>query len=184
MRAPLPHPFARHSPRARRRALQALIALAFVCLLALAALDAPLRTPAAPRGIVSFELAGDAARAQRILESGGADGRARAARILALDFVFLAAYAPGLALLCAAASDRERARGTRLATAAAVLAWGQLAAGGLDAVENLALLRILGGGTSAAWSVLAAACAWPKFGLVAAGLAICGAAWLRRNRLG
>jgi hypothetical protein len=53
-----------------------------------------------------------------------------------------------------------------LALPGAVLAWGQLAAGGLDAIENLALMRArrvlrrrLAG--------LAAACAWPKFGLVA-----------------
>jgi hypothetical protein len=171
LRAAFPHPFVRHSPRARRRALWALATLAGLCMLALAALDAELRTPEAPRGIVSFELAGTAARAQRILESWGAEGRARAVRSFALDFVFLAAYAPGLALLCAAASDRQRALGSPLADAGALLAWGQLAAGGFDALENLALLRTLGAGAPAGWPAFAAACAWAKFALVAAGLA-------------
>jgi hypothetical protein len=164
--------------RARRAALWALAALAAVCMLALAALDADLRTPAAPNGIVSFELAGDAARAQRILGSWGAEGRALAARSLQLDFLFLAAYAPGLALLCAAASDRQRALGSKLAGVGAALAWGQLAAGGLDALENLALLRTLAAGAPEGWPALAAACAWPKFALVGVGLAYAVAVWL------
>ena len=51
------------------------------------------------------------------------------------------------------------------------LAWGQLAAGGLDALENLALLRVVGGAASEGWPALAAACAGPKFALVGAGFA-------------
>jgi len=178
LRAPLAHPFARCSLRARRTALWALAALAALCMLVLAALDAELRTPAAPNGIVSFELAGDAARAQRILESWGARGQALAVRSLELDFLFLAAYAPGLALLCAAASDRQQLRGSKLAGVGAALAWGQLAAGGLDALENLALLRVLGAGAPTGWPALAAACAWPKFALVTAGGVYAVAAWL------
>jgi hypothetical protein len=105
-----------------------------------------------------------------MLEAWGEAGRARAAQILWLDFLFLAAYAPGLALLCAAASDRERARGSRLADVGAALAWGQLIAGCLDAVENLALLRTLAATEPGLWPALATACAVPKFSLVGAGL--------------
>ena len=105
-----------------------------------------------------------------MLEAWGSQGRRTADRSLRLDFLFLAAYAPGLALLCAAASDRARAARSRLAPAGAVLAWGQLAAGALDAIENLALLRVLGGSSAGVWPALAAACAWPKFALVAAGI--------------
>jgi len=170
MPAPLPHPFLHVSARARRGALLALAPLAIGVLLLLSSLDASLRTPASPNGIVSFELAGDSDRASRMLEAWGDQGRRSADRSLRLDFLFLAAYAPGLALLCGAASDRTRAVHARLARAGALLAWGQLAAGALDAVENLALLRVLGGSSADAWPALAAACAWPKFALVAAGL--------------
>ena len=183
MRATLPHPFLRCSPRARRAALFVLAPLALAMLLILGRLDAGLRTPASPRGIVSFELAGDRARANPMLEAWGSPGRRAAARSLRLDFVFLAAYAPGLALLCAAAADRATSRRSRLASSGAVLAWGQLAAGGLDALENLALLRVLGGTSGDAWPILAAACAWPKFALVGAGLAYlaCAALLLRKR---
>jgi hypothetical protein len=169
MRAPLPHPFVRVSARARRGALLVLAPLAIGVLLLLSSLDASLRTPASPNGIVSFELAGDRDGAGRMLEAWGDQGRRTADRSLRLDFLFLAAYAPGLALLCAAASDHSRAARSRFAPAGAVLAWGQLAAGALDALENLALLRVLGGSSGDLWQALAAACAWPKFGLVAAG---------------
>jgi hypothetical protein len=170
LRARLSHPFERLTARARRRALFVLAALAFALMLALASLDAGLRTKAAPNGIVSFEFAGDAATAGSMLEAWGEAGRARAERILWLDFLFLATYAPGLSLLCAAASDRERARGSRLANAGAALAWGLLLAGVLDAIENLALVRTLNAAEPGLWPALAAACAWPKFALVAAGL--------------
>ena len=170
MRAPLPHPFLRVSARARRAGILVLAALSLAMMLVLSSLDASLRTPLSPHGIVSFELAGDRETAARILEAWGSEGRTRAALSLRLDFLFLAAYAPGLALLCAAAADRERAAGSRLAAIGAALAWGQLAAGGFDAIENLALLRVLGASTPGAWPALAAACAWPKFALVAAGL--------------
>jgi hypothetical protein len=170
MRAPLPHPFVRCSAQARRVALLVLAPLALAMAGVLASLDAGLRTPAAPNGIVSFELAGDRESASRILEAWGSEGRRAAVRVQRLDFLFLAAYAPGLALLCAAASDRARAARPRFAATGAALAWGQLAAGALDGIENLALLRVLGGSAHAAWPALAAACAWPKFALVAAGI--------------
>jgi len=184
MLAALPHPFVRLPARARRGGLLALAPLAFAMMFVLSSLDAKLRTPASPNGIVSFELAGDRASAGRMLEAWGGQGRRAAARSLRLDFVFLAAYAPGLGLLCAAASDRAHAARSRWAAPGALLAWGQLAAGGLDAIENLALLRVLGGSPNETWPALAAACAWPKFALVAAGLlylAAYGALRLRRR---
>jgi hypothetical protein len=170
LRDPLPHPFVRLSARARRIGLLVLAPLAVAMMIALSSLDAGLRTPASPNGIVSFEFAGDRETAIRMLEAWGGPGRRDAVRSLRLDFGFLVAYAIGLALLCARAADHARAARSRLAAPGALLAWGQLAAGGLDAIENLALLRVLGGSSHAAWPVLAAACAGPKFALVGAGL--------------
>jgi hypothetical protein len=179
MGAPLPHPFAGFPARARRAGLLVFAALSLAMLLVLASLDASLRTPDSPNGIVSFELAGDRATAERILAAWGAAGRAGAARSLQLDFWFLASYAPALGLLCAAAADRERALGSRLASAGVVLSWGQLAAGGLDASENLALLRVLDASTPGIWPALAATCAWLKFSLGSAGLLYAVASGIR-----
>jgi hypothetical protein len=172
MRAGTGLPFEGLSARARSRVLLLLAALVLALGGVLAALDARLRTPAAPHGIVSFELAGSRASAARMLDSWGEPGRRSAARILVLDFAFLALYAPGLALLCTAATQRARRTGSRLAAPGAFVAWGQLAAGLLDALENLALLRVLATSAAAPWPALAAACAWPKFALVAAGGAL------------
>ena len=86
MGAPLPHPFATIPARARRASLLVFAGTSVALLLALASLDASLRTPASPNGIVSFELAGDRETADRILTAWGAAGRARAARSLHLDF--------------------------------------------------------------------------------------------------
>jgi len=195
MRGPPPHPFVRLSPRMRRAALLVLAPLTFTIMFALISLDAELRTPASPAGIVSFELAGDGARAGQILDAWGSRGRRAAARSLHLDFLYLASYAPALALLCAAAASKHAKRGRseakpsevpegrpseggppqerafahpRLAALGAWLAWGQLAAGVLDALENLALLQVLGGASGDFWPAFAAACAWPKFALVGA----------------
>jgi hypothetical protein len=183
VQAPFPHPFVRVPARVRRGAIFALAPLALALILVFSSLDAGLRTPAAPFGIVSFEFAGDLASARRMLESWGDEGRSAALLILRLDFLFLAAYAPGLALLCAAAADRTHAAGSRLARPGSVLAWGQLAAGGLDAIENLALLRVLAGSSASVWPALAAACAGPKFALVAAGIGYlaCWGIWRLRS---
>jgi hypothetical protein len=182
MRAALTHPFVRLSRRARRGALLVLGAVTLASGFVLVRLDAGLRTAASPRGVVSFEFAGTRARADRMLEAWGEDGRRRATASTRLDFLFLAAYAPGLAMLCAAAADRARAAGERGAGLGAGLAWGQLVAGGLDAIENLALLRVLGGDPGAAWPALAAACAGPKFGLIGTGLAYL--VWVTARALG
>ena len=62
-------------------------------LLGMMLLDQALRTSAAPHGIVSFELAGSLAAAQRILASWPVAARIQAGISLGLDFSFLAAYA-------------------------------------------------------------------------------------------
>jgi hypothetical protein len=175
------HPFVRLSPGARRRAFFAATALTLAVGAALSALGAPLATPAAPRGIVSFELAGSLAESDRILASWDERARVAAGFVQGLDYLFLVAYAAAIGLGCARAADALRPRAPRAAALGDALAWGQLAAGALDAVENAALVALLLGGRSELLAPLAAACAIPKFALVAAGLlyAGIGAVWHR-----
>jgi hypothetical protein len=177
------HPFVRLSARARQAAMLGLAALVIASGLALRRLDASLRTPVSPAGIVSFEFAGSRARADRMLEAWGEPGRRIAGQSLWLDFLFLAGYAPGLALLCAAAADRARGAHAARAAVGDALAWGQLAAGGLDALENLTLLRVLAGAPGEAWPALAAGFAGAKFALVGAGFAYLIWVTLARLRL-
>lgn len=157
---------------------------AFVALLMLTTLLAgiqmvvnrPLHTGAAPRNIVSFELARTPGNAQRTLDSWDADARRHARLGLMVDYLFLCAYAPTVALGCLLAGDKLRQRRWPLARASALLAWGGLLAGLLDAVENAALLvQMARNRGSNPWAALAWACASLKFLLV--GAAIIYGAW-------
>jgi hypothetical protein len=169
------HPFGWLPPGTRRRAFRAVAALTLLVGAALGAGGAPLRTPAAPRGIVSFEFAASTAVAERILASWDERARVAAGLNLGLDYLFLVAYALAIGLGCARVADALRARAPRAAALGDGLAWGALAAGGLDAVENAALVALLLGARAPLLAPLAAACALPKFALVAAGLVYTGA---------
>jgi hypothetical protein len=88
-------------------------------------------------GIIAFELAGNAERAQRIISAWGDDGR-RAARLsLQLDFGYMATYGALTALLV----DHAR---RRLGHPAAVCL-GVVPAVAADALEGVALLNVLAG---------------------------------------
>jgi hypothetical protein len=178
---PLP-PFAAWTRPARVRAFIAATLTTLVVGAGLAMVAAPLATGAAPQGIVSFELAGDAQTAARMLASWDEGQRIRAGITLGADYLFLLAYPLSLALACGLVAERLGGTATR---AGALLAWGQLAAAPLDAIENAALVQVLLGATGDAWPALARACALPKFALVALGLGyvvLGGAAGALRRR--
>jgi hypothetical protein len=165
----LRHPFAALPPgRARRIALAALAA----ALVGVSAWMKPSSDALAGEGtelaIVSLEFAATPARAARILglwQERGALGAA--ITNVRLDYLFLIAYSTFLSLAAAMASDVLHHR-PRLARLGVLLAWGALAAGLLDAIENVGLLVMLGdpGHVGGAASWVAAACAAPKFALV------------------
>jgi hypothetical protein len=164
------HPFMWLSRSARRRAFVAMTALTFVLMAVMAALDAPLKTDDAPLGIVSFELAGTLPKARAILASWEGRGEIYAALGLGLDYVFLLAYSLSIALGCTLLASRQEGRRAGLARAGFILAWAQLGAAALDAVENYALIRLLLGSADGGWAALAWGCAVPKFGAVLLGL--------------
>jgi hypothetical protein len=88
-------------------------------------------------GIIAFELAGNAERAQRIISAWGDDGRRAARRSLELDFGYMATYGALTALLV----DHAR---RRLGHPAAVCL-GVVPAVAADALEGVALLNVLAG---------------------------------------
>jgi hypothetical protein len=88
-------------------------------------------------GIIAFELAGNAERAQRIMSAWGDDGRRAARRSLQLDFGYMATYGALTTLLVDYARRRlGHPAVVRLGVAPAVVA---------DAVEGVALLKVLAG---------------------------------------
>jgi hypothetical protein len=165
------HPFYNLSDHLLPRLIWPLFALTVLLMVGMSAMGAALSTDAAPYGIVSFEFAGSVTNAGKILDSWAErDVIPVAAFIQGLDFLFLTVYSTALALGCVWASRVYQSRGWSLAVLAARLAWGQWAAAGLDAVENVALTALLFGGAASPFPQIAWVCAALKFTLISLGL--------------
>jgi len=130
-------------------------------------LDEPLRTPAAPSGIVSFELAQNVRTAQSIVDSWDSNARLFAAFGLGLDYLFMPAYALALSLGLLQTLNGKTGWYYQLA---AWMGWGALLAALFDAVENYALWVVLIGKVTSPYPEIAALCATIKFALLIAGL--------------
>ena len=151
-------------------------------------LDQPLRTDAAPCGIVSFELAGDPLTARAITDSwkqlstllSSVAGQPNpdivnipyvfAAFGLGLDYLFMPSYALALAFGTLLATQKHRGW---VYTLGAIAGYGAFAAPLFDAVENFALLQVLLGAYQSNYPAIAAYCAIVKFGLIVFGLLVC-----------
>lgn len=122
---------------------------------------------------VQLQIAGTRAKAAALLARWGDDGRRRARLSIWIDFGFLVAYSTTLALACAAVAEASRTASEWRASLGLWLAWGQWAAGLLDAVENLAMLRMLdernGGDPGLLAPLVATVCAVLKYLLVSLG---------------
>jgi len=126
----------------------------------------PLRTSAAPHGILAYEFAWNRDRAAQILGSWSSL-KDTAQQQLLLDFGFLILYPILLSLACAMLAESPL---NSMAIVGCFVSWVMLAAGPLDAVENFALLRMLDVGASEGLARLAGWCAGVKFLLVYSGL--------------
>ena len=157
-------------------------------------LDAPLRTPAAPNGIVSFELAGTPFQAQAIIDSWneaptlasdvagepvpGLISRAYsfAAFGLGLDYLFMPLYATALALGILLSAGRHKGWFSMIGI---WLGWGAYAAALFDAVENYALARmLLMNQVRLPYPEIAAFSATVKFGLLLLGFSYALVGWV------
>lgn len=166
----IPDPFANITNAIHKRALALFFILTIVLLAAMNWLDAGLKTEAAPRGIISFELADNLESSRRIISSWGIDGQVRAGLSLGLDYFFLVAYALFIALACSRIAKALQGNFLILAAAGYLLAWAQFPAALLDAVENAALIQLLLGSSGSALPLVARWCAVIKFTLVGGGL--------------
>jgi len=155
------------SPARQRGILLVTIGTAVTLMMLLNIIGAPLVTPAAPGGIVTFEFAGTMAQVEEILASWDTSAKIRAGLSLGLDFIFPRAYGAAIAFSCLAVAGRgERAwqqGGRRLAA-------GMIAAVLLDYIENIALIQLLLGAQDEMWPLLAYWCAVIKFALILSGI--------------
>jgi hypothetical protein len=161
------HPFEFTPQAARKPLFYTFLALTLILFVIFRFLDGPLRTSAAPNGIVSYELAGSPAAAGAVLDSWDGRGRLFAAFGLGLDYLFMPAYALALALAVLLAAGRHPGWFQSLG---ALAGWSALAAAVFDAFENHALWRVLAGELSSPFPEMAAICATLKFTLLLTGL--------------
>jgi len=133
-------------------------------------INIPLQTAAAPNGIISLELAGTLEKSQAMLHSWDAQAAVYAGFSLGIDFVFLLAYSLFLGFACYRIARDFKSRFNWLYQIGLVIAYLQLVAGLLDAIENIALFRLLLGSGNPALSSVAFYCAGTKFLFVFAGI--------------
>jgi len=187
------HPLEFVPDQYRKRLFFTSLVLTLVLFAVFRVLDQPLRTNAAPNGIVSFELAGNPQTAQAITDSwkqmslllSAVAGQPNpdivnvpyvlAAFGLGLDYLFMPVYASALALGTLLAARKQEGWLKSLGAAAG---YGAFAAMLFDAVENYALLQVLLGNIQSSYPALAAFCAILKFGLILFGLLYGLGAWL------
>jgi len=161
-----------------------LLVLTLILFAVFRALDQPLRTPVAPNGIVSFELAGNAQTARAITDSwkqtsllpGSVAGQpnpdlvnvpyAVAAFGLGIDYLFMPVYSLALAFGTLLSMARHAGR---FRSFGAVAGYGAFGAALFDAVENYALWQVLLGSFDSGYPAIAAFCATIKFALILFG---------------
>jgi hypothetical protein len=150
-------------------------------------LDQPLRTEAAPNGIVSFEMAGDPITAKSITDSwkqlslllSSVAGQPNpdvvntpyvfAAFGLGIDYLFMPLYAFTFAFGTLLATQKRQGW---LKSMGALAGYGVFVASLFDAAENYSLLQILLGEYQSNHPAIAAFCASIKFGLLIFGFLV------------
>ena len=180
------HPLECVPRRYRKPLFFTFLALTLILLAVFSILDRPLQTGAAPDGILSFELAGNAQTARAITDSwkqqslllSAVAGQTNpdivntpyvfAAFGLGIDYLFMPVYALALAFGTLLAARRHDGH---LKSLGALAGYSAFAAIPFDALENYALLCILLGEVQSGYPALAAFCAIVKFGLILFALA-------------
>lgn len=153
-------------PTLRRRLTVVAVALALLQSVIFQFAGTPLRTAAAPQGIISFEFARDLPTATAIVQSwraAGGHALTLAGFNLGFDFLYPPLYAAAIGLCALTVAPNWLRRGYRLYRAADRLVWGLVGAAALDYVENVALVSLLLGSQAAWLPPLAYWCATIKF---------------------
>ena len=163
----LSEPFRALSDRYLARLFLATLVPTIVLVFVMRSLGAPLVNSVAPAGIISYELAADYASSTAILESWSFLDRIYAGISLGVDFLFLFFYSVCIGTGCALGARKLEGIPANLGR---MIAWGALAAGILDMIENISLVRLLNGSGTEWLPALATVAAIGKFALVITGL--------------
>ncbi|MCF7823334.1 MAG: hypothetical protein K9N35_04105 [Candidatus Marinimicrobia bacterium] len=146
------------------RTFWVLFAFTIVVIIGMQLTGGPLKTDAAPGGIVTFEIIGTLEGSLDIINSWQGQSMTWAGINMGLDFLFIVLYSLTLAMACRLIADKFvhpliKQSGIWLARAVFLAAM-------LDVIENIALIKLLTGSQSEFLPILARWCALPKFFLI------------------
>jgi hypothetical protein len=131
--------------------LPSFLLLLIVSAILLLIISVPLRPSFSPKDILRLELAGSVERARTLVDRWGRRGVQKATYGVYLDYLFLVVYSTTIGLACVSLADASWPPASSLASIGVMLAWGLWAAALLDAIENVALLKILQGSAATYW---------------------------------
>ncbi len=130
----------------------------------------PLVTNEAPSGIIAFELAKTLEQSQAILASWDANEKINAGISLGIDFLFLFVYGVFFALACFSVAIKFKNSVEWFYKLGITLAFLQIVAALFDAIENIALIKLLLGSNNSLFSPIAYYFASIKFAIIAIGI--------------
>jgi hypothetical protein len=131
-------------------------------------LDVPLKNEVAPKGIVSFELAGSLQNSIDILNSWDANAKLYAGLSLGFDYLFMLMYSLLLFVLIKYITSKFTKKS--VVKFGNFLAIAMLLAGIFDAIENYSLIQLYLGNLEQIFSTVAYYSANLKFSLIGIGL--------------
>ena len=164
------HPLRNIPPERRRVTFIVLLLFTMLVMVVMNITGQPLISDPAPKGIISYELAGNEETAREILESWDDLAKIYAGFNLGFDYLFLLLYSTTIAFSIIWLIDLLKMR-PNVKRLALILATSLSLAALLDAVENAALFTMLVNGVTSPWPQVSFICATIKFGLVILGLA-------------
>lgn len=159
----------------RRSVFIALFAWTILLTILSQLINSPLRTSAAPTGIVSFELARSPATIKFIISSWNKGAQLFAAFGLGLDYLYMVSYAFTISLACILTTERMKGWLARLGI---WMSWLVFLAAILDAIENVGLMYSLVGYTGGFWPEVSFWCATLKFTFIILGILFALVSWI------
>jgi len=160
------------SPRYRKHLQWILGGLTLVLLFFLHRIDGFLLSEEVPHGIVDFELAGNIHKARLMMDSWDEQARVAVGLSLGIDYLFMFAYAFFLSLLSFEMAQKHKFKTGYWISMAILLA------GLFDAIENIALIKLLTGCQYAVLPEIAKVFALLKFSIVAITVIYILLSWL------
>ncbi|MBU0529706.1 hypothetical protein KKF86_08130 [bacterium] len=144
--------------------------LTIILFLVLGYFDKSLITENAPGGIISFELAKEIDTSVSIISSWDLNAKVNAGLSLGIDFLFLVVYAIFFATACYLIAKKYINKNNWMYKTGLLIAKLQFVAALFDAIENIALIKLLLGSNNSIFLMIAYYFASIKFAIIAIGI--------------